>query len=191
MSRLSILLAAAAFSLPLAAYADTPAPPVAANAAFGAFQSVCSSTGAAYDKVAAAATAGGWVDTPVPAEDEPANVSITGKMARSKADAGVTLTLLATQGVQHASDGDVTVATCEIRSNKQDEGVRAAAQAWLGFAPDSQDQGLDVYYVKPGAKPAHVAKADIGKALAAGGVGVLKVQQDADGVILKLQTFSK
>ena len=186
MSRLPILLAAAALALPVGATAQT-----APDAAFNAFQSVCGATGGAYDKVAAAVATGGWVDSGVPAEN-PGNISITGQMARSKADEGVTLTLLATQGVQHASDGDVQVSTCKISSNKPDAALLTEAQSWLGVPPDSSDQGLAVYYVKPGgAKPQHVAKTDIGKALAAGGVAVVKFQQDTDGAILVYQTFSK
>ncbi|HUZ14245.1 MAG TPA: hypothetical protein VMU93_15520 [Caulobacteraceae bacterium] len=187
MSRLPLLAAFGALCLPVGALAAAPAP----DAAFDAFQNVCSATAASYPAVVKAADAGGWADTAVPADSD-AKVTITAKMARSKAAGGETLMLSATQGLLQGAGGGTPVSTCKISSNRPEPDLIARAKAWLGYAPDAApDPTLAVYYVKPGgAKPEHVAKANLNAALASGGLSVLKFQQDPDGAILVYQTYN-
>jgi hypothetical protein len=187
MIRLSLLAAAAALALPMAALAQSSDP------ALDAFESVCGTAGGAYTAVVQAASPGaGWADTPVVADDDPA-VSVTDKLARTKSVGGVDLTLLATRGLRHTKSGDIPVSTCKISTNKADPALLPAAQSWVGSAPDAApDSTLAVYYVKPGpGKPNHIGQAGLNDAMAAGGFAILKFQENADSAILVYQTYSK
>src|SRR5581483_6677784 len=156
-----------------------------------AFQSLCSATGGDYAAVVKAADAGGWAATAEPTDADD-TIVVNEKAARAKTDNGETLTLFATSGVRHGAGGDIPVSTCKISSNKPDADLLAHTQAWLGYAPDSGDAGLAVYYVKSASpKPTHVGKDGVGAAMAAGSVSVVKVQQDPNGAILVYQTFHK
>ena len=187
MIRLSLLAAAAALTLPIAARAQ------AADPALEAFEAVCGSAGGDFPSVVRAANpADGWADTPVVAEDDPA-VSITDKQARTKSVGGVELTLLATRGLRHTKTGDIPVSTCKISTNKPDPALLPAAQSWVGTAPDaSPDSTLAVYYVKPGpGKPNHIGQAGLNDAMNAGGFAILKFQENSDSAILVYQTYTK
>jgi len=188
MIRLSLLAAAAALVLPLAAHAQGP------DAALDAFQSICGATAGAYPAVVRAADSSSWTDTSIRPEPDP-SVSITDTTARSKSVNGVDLTLLATRGLRHTKSGDIPVSTCKISADKPDPALLAAAQAWVGAAPDAApDPTLAVYFVKPGAgKPDHIGNdpAAQNAAMASGGLAILKFQQNSDSAILVYQIYSK
>jgi hypothetical protein len=184
-----LLAAAAALALPLAGLAAGPA---AADPALDAFKAACWDTGNNYVNVLKVADASGWTETQLVPETED-NVSITDQAAREKDDAAGKLTLLVNRGLRHSSGGDITEANCKLSFGKADPGVLAAAQSWIGVAPDAApDPTLATYFVKPtpGA-PQHLGKDDLNAALGAGGFAVLKFQVDASGVTLVYQTFSK
>ena len=139
-----------------------------------------------------AADADGWTDTAVSGGDE-AGVSITDKAAMEKAvDGGGRLTLLVTRGLRHMSTGDLKVTTCKLSYSKADPGLISAAQSWIGGAPDGGDATLAIYYVGlSSGTPNHVGKAGMGAALSAGGLSILKFQQDSDAGILVDQSYAK
>jgi hypothetical protein len=182
-------------SLALAAAVSVLAIPVSAAAAdttFSAFQSLCFATSDDYVAVGNAAKAAGWTETEVTGGDED-GVSITGKAALEKpGDNGGRMTLLVTQGIRHLKSGDLKVTTCKISYDKAIPGLTSEAQAWIGGAADGGDATLAVYYVAltPGT-PNHVGKAGMNAALAAGGLSILKFQQDSDASILVDQSYSK
>jgi hypothetical protein len=185
MTRLTILAAAAAaLAFPAVASAqDDPA--------LAAFETVCVASGGNYAQMLSAATSGGWTDTQVVPETDTA-VSITSQAAREKTVDGVTLTLLVNQGLRHTRSGDVPQSVCKISDGRPDPGVITRSTAWLGFAQDSGDATLAVYYVKPGGvRPAHVPSDGLNAAMAAGGFSIIKVQQDQGSAIFVYTTYSK
>ena len=188
MIRLSLLAAAAALALPLAAHAQGPDP------ALDAFQSICGTAGGEYPAMVRAAESSSWTDTSIRPEPDP-SVSITDTTARAKNVNGVDLTLLATRGLRHTKSGDIPVSTCKISTNKPDPALLAAAQAWVGVAPDAApDPTLAVYFVKAGAgKPDHIGNDPSAQnaAMAASGLAILKFQQNSDSAILVYQTYRK
>jgi hypothetical protein len=183
-------------SLALAAAVSILAIPVsaaAADSAFSEFQSVCWGTSDDYVAALKAATADGWKDgADVTAADEE-GVSVTDKSALEKSgDNGGRMTLLITRGIRHISSGDLKVTTCKLSYDKADPTLNSAAQAWIGGAADGGDATLAVYYVAmtPGT-PNHVGKAGMNAALSAGGLSILKFQQDSNAAILVDQSYSK
>jgi hypothetical protein len=96
------------------------------------------------------------------------------------------------RGLRHISSGDVKEQSCKLVTNKADNALVGEGQSWVGAAPDAGDPTLAVYYVKlaPG-KPDHVGKDGINAAMAAGGFGILKFQQDSDSGIMVYQGYSK
>jgi len=182
-------------SVALAAAVSLLAIPVSAAAAdttLSAFQSICWGTSDDYLASLAAAKAGGWSETEVTGGDED-GVSITDKAALEKpGDNGGRMTLLVTRGIRHISSGDLKVTTCKISYDKAIPALASEAKAWIGGAADGGDAVLAVYYVAmtPGT-PNHVGKAGMNAALAAGGISILKFQQDSDDAILVDQSYSK
>ena len=169
-----------------------PVSAAAADTTFSAFQSICFAT--SDDYLASLKTAGsaGWTETQVTGGDED-GVSITDKAALEKpGDNGGRMTLLVTRGIRHIKSGDLKVTTCKLSYDKADPSLTSAAQAWIGGAADGGDATLAVYYVAltPGT-PNHVGKAGMNAALAAGGLSILKFQQDSDAAILVDQSYSK
>jgi hypothetical protein len=187
MTRLTIFAAAAAFLLaPVSAFAADATDPVAAE-----FENVCGAAHGAYVNVLSAATSGNWTETQVVPETD-TTVSITSQTSREKTVGDATLTLLASQGLRHTSGGDIAQTVCKISSNKPDSGVDARIQAWLGFKPDSDNQGLSVYYFHyVNGQLQHVPQSGLQGALNAGGFAFIKVQADPGATILVLQTYSK
>lgn len=169
-----------------------PASAAAADAAFDAFQTVCWGASDDYVAVLKAASSAGWTDTAVSGGDEQ-GVSITDKAAKEKAvEGGGRLTLLVTRGLRHMTSGDLKVTTCKLSYSKADPALISGAQSWIGGAPDGGDATLAIYYVglSSGA-PNHVGKAGMSAALSAGGLSILKFQQDSDSTILVDQSYSK
>ena len=186
MIRTSLLALAAlgAFAVPLAAAAETPDP------ALAAFEAVCVANANNYTGALDAAKAAGFVDTQlIPPTDE--TISITSKQAREKVVGTEHLTLLVSQGLRHLKSGDISEADCKISTDQADDGIRERTKLWLGFAPDSSDDGLSTFYVKTGAQPIHIEPSGLNAALAAGGFSVIKAQQDTASATLVYTTFSK
>jgi len=181
----AIAAAACALAMPMSAAAASGDP------AFDAFQSVCWNTGGDYLAAVKAADADGWKDTNVVAETEQ-GLSVTDKAAREKQVGNMNYTVFISRGLRHISTGDVKEQTCKLVVDKPDNALVGEGQAWVGVAPDGGDPTLAVYYVKlaPG-KPDHVGKDGINAAMAAGGFGILKFQQDSDSGIMVYQGYSK
>ncbi len=186
MNRFTILAAAAALMLPASAFAANATDQVAAE-----FENICGATHGNYVKVLSATTSDNWTDTQVTPEPD-STVSVTAETAREKPVGDATLTLLASQGLRHTSGGDIAQTVCKISSNKPDPAIGSQMQSWLGFAPDSDAQGLSVYYVHfVDGKLEHVPQSGLQAALNSGGFAFVKVQTDSDATILVLQTYSK
>ena len=119
-------------------------------------------------------------------------MSVTDKAAREKVVGNVHLTLLVSRGLRHISSGDIKEQICKLSVNKADAGLVAAGQSWVGAQPDSGDPTFSVYYTKlaPG-KPVHVGKDGANAAMAAGGFGVLKFQEDSSSGIMVYQSYAK
>jgi hypothetical protein len=182
---LALLAAVSALALPATAMAQT-------DAALAAFQSICWNTTDDYVAILKAAGDAGWTNADVTAPDED-GVSVTDKAAREKSvEGGGRLTLLVSRGLRHISSGDLKVTTCKISFSKGDPGLISGAQAWIGSAPDNTDPTLAIYYVSlASGKPNHVGKAGMGAALSAGGLSILKFQQDSNASIMVDQSYSK
>ncbi|HEV2364333.1 MAG TPA: hypothetical protein VGS12_09085 [Caulobacteraceae bacterium] len=103
------------------------------DAAFKAFRSVCGETQGDFDAVQAASNTQGWKNTDVHAT--PMNgVTVSDELSRTKQVDGKDLTLMATRGTTRDGTG---VSTCTVYADKSAlAGVRAAAQKWMGFAPN-------------------------------------------------------
>ena len=185
MIRSFAIAAVAALAVPMSAAAAT------ADPAFDAFQSICWNTGGDYVAAVKAADDGGWKDTDVVVDSEP-GLSVTDKAAREKAVGDARLTVLVSRGLRHISTGDIKEQTCKLSVNKADSALVGEGQSFVGAAPDGGDPTFAVYYVKlaPGA-PVHVGKAGANSAMAAGGFGVLKFQQDSSSGIIVYQSYSK
>jgi hypothetical protein len=181
----AIAAAACALAVPMSA-AAADADPVLAS-----FQSICWNSAGDYLASIKAADADGWKDTDIVADAEP-GLSVTDKAAREKDVAGMRYTLLVSRGLRHISTGDIKEQTCKLSVNKPDNALVGEGQSWVGAPADGGDATFAVYYVKlaPGA-PAHVGKDGANAAMAAGGFGVLKFQQDSDSGILVYQSYSK
>jgi hypothetical protein len=181
----AIVAAACALAVPMSA-AAADADPV-----FDAFQSICWDTAGDYLASVKAADTGGWKDTDVVADTE-AGLSVTDKAAREKQVGNKTYTVFISRGLRHISTGDVKEQSCKLVVNKPDNALVGEGQSWVGVAPDAGDPTLAVYYVKlaPG-KPDHLGKDGINAAMAAGGFGILKFQQDSDSGIVVYQGYSK
>jgi hypothetical protein len=185
MTRLSILAAGAALLLPASAFAAD------ADPALAAFQAICGQAKGSYVSMLSNATSQNFTETQVTPETD-AGVSITAQAAREGSVDGITLTLLASQGVRHTSKADLAQTVCKLSSNKPDPNAIADTQAALGFAPDSNSQGLAVFYFSTASgKPTHVAPSGLQTALDAGGFSFIKVQQDEGSAIFVYQTYSK
>ena len=170
-----------------AAYADTGDP------ALDAFQSICLASPNDYLSIIKAADAAGWTETELVPEPNDA-ISITDKAAREKTLGEVHMTLLVSRGLRHTKGGDVSEADCKVSTEKPDPGMVAKTKTWLGFAPDSGDATLAVFYVKPGGgQPAHIdgGSAALNSAMTNGGFSVIKAQQDQGSSILVYTSFSK
>jgi len=181
----SIAIAAAVCAL------GAPVSAAAADPVFDAFQSICWDTGGDYLASVKAADASGWKDTNVVADVE-AGLSVTDKAAREKQVGNQTYTVFISRGLRHISTGDVKEQSCKLVTNKADNALVGEGQSWIGAAPDAGGPTLAVYYVKlaPG-KPDHVGKDGINAAMAGGGFGILKFQQDSDSGIMVYQGYSK
>ena len=181
---LALVAAVSLLALPVSA--------AAADTAFAEFQSVCWGTSDDYVAALKVAAADGFRDTDVTAADEE-GVSITDKSALEKqGDNGGRMTLLISRGIRHISSGDLKVTTCKLSYDKADPSLTSAAQAWIGGAADGGDATLAIYYVAlASGTPNHVGKAGMGAALSAGGLSILKFQQDSDAAILVDQSYSK
>jgi hypothetical protein len=186
----SLALAAALslLAVPLAAHAQDSVDPALAD-----FQKICWSSAGDYLGAVKTAAADDWADADVVADDDP-QVSLTDKTAKSKSVGDNQLSVLITRGLRKMKDGSqLKVETCKISSSKPDGALVSEAKTWIGAPPDSApDPTLAVYFVKPGAgAPDHVGQAGSNAALAAGGLGILKFQQERDGSILVYQVYSK
>lgn len=183
----SIAIAAAisALAIPISASA------AGADPAFDAFQSICWNTAGDYLATIKAADADGWTNADLVADKE-AGLSITDQAAREKTVGGARLTLLLSRGLRHVSSGDIKEQTCKLSTSRANSGLVGEGKAWVGSAPDGGDPTLAVYYVKlASGKPDHVGKDGANAAMAAGGFGVLKFQQDSDAAIMVYQSYSK
>ena len=180
--------------LALAALGVCAAPMTAAAAsadpALNAFQSICVTHANNYSDVLTAAAADGWTDTQlIPTTDD--GVSITSKAAKEKTVGTTHLTLLVSTGLRHTKTGDIPEGDCKVSTDSADPTIVDGAKSWLGFAPDSGDATLAVFYVKTGAQPTHIPPAGLNAALAAGGFSVIKAQQDQSSAILVYTSYSK
>ena len=184
--------------LALASLAALALPASAALAATGdpaldAFSSICLASPNDYLSIVKAADAAGWTETELVPEAND-TVSVTDKAAREKSVGDVHLTLLVSRGLRHTKGGDVTEADCKVSTEKPDPGVVDKTKSWLGFAPDSGDATLAVFYVKPGGgQPAHIdgGATALNTAMSSGGFSVIKAQQDQSSSILVYTRFSK
>jgi hypothetical protein len=182
---LAIAAAISALAIPMSASAAGDDP------AFDAFQSICWNTSGDYVATIKAADGAGWTETDLVADKEQ-GLSITDQAAREKNVGGLRLTLLLSRGIRHISTGDIKEQTCKLSVNKADNGLVGEGQAWVGAAPDGGDPTFAVYYVKlASGNPDHVGKDGANAAMAAGGFGVLKFQQDSDAGIMVYQSYSK
>jgi hypothetical protein len=182
---LAIAAAVSALAIPMSASAQ------GADPAFDAFQSICWNTSGDYLAAKAAADGGGWSESDVVADKE-TGLSVTDQAAREKNVGGLRLTLLISRGIRHISTGDIKEQTCKLSVNKADNALVGEGKAWVGVAPDAGDPTFAVYYVKlASGKPDHVGKDGANTAMAAGGFGVLKFQQDSDAGILVYQSYAK
>ena len=138
-----------------------------------------------------AADADGWHSADVKADNE-AGMSVTDTAAREKIVGPLHLTLLVSRGLRHISTGDIKEQICKLSVNKADPSLVASGQSWIGAAADGGDPTFSVYYTKlaPG-KPVHVGKDGANAAMAAGGFGVVKFQQDSDAGIMVYQSYAK
>jgi hypothetical protein len=183
-------------SIALAAAVSALAIPMSASAAgddpaFAAFQSICWNTSGDYVAAIKAADTDGWQTADLVADKEN-GLSITDQAAREKTVGPLRLTLLISRGLRHVSSGDLKEQTCKLSVDKADAGLVGEGQAWIGAAPDSGDPTFSVYYVKlASGKPEHVGKDGANAAMAAGGFGILKFQQDADSGIMVYQSYAK
>jgi len=188
---LALAAAAAVLAVPISTQAQG-----APDAAWTSFQHICWDTTGDYVGSIRAAAADGWADADVVAEDDPA-ISLTDKAAKSKTVGSEQLSVLVTRGLRKMKDGSqIKVTTCKVTSSGPGAGLIHMAQDWVGAAPDSADPAdaptLAVFFVKaqPG-QPDHVGSAGAGAAMSAGGLGVLKFQQEKDGSILVYTVYSK
>jgi hypothetical protein len=182
---IAIAAAVSALAIPMSASAAGDDP------AFAAFQSICWNTAGDYVATVKAADTDGWQTADLVADKE-AGLSITDQAAREKTVGPLRLTLLVSRGLRHVSSGDLKEQTCKLSVDKADNALIGEGQAWIGAAPDGGDPTFSVYYVKlASGKPDHVGKDGANAAMAAGGFGVLKFQQDSGSGIMVYQSYAK
>lgn len=175
---------AAAF---LAAAAPAFAAPGGAQS-FAAFTKVCGDTHADYPAVVAAADAGGWRPTQVKADAFP-GVTVAESLSRDTSAGGAALTLYAWRGAK----GAIQIAECQVRIGKGKLAeMRAAAQAWLGFAPqDATAKKATFLFTDEGGAHKAVAQADRDTAAAGAGLQMMTVSGDPDGAIVSILKIKK
>ncbi len=150
---------------------------------------MCADTHADYAAVLAAAQEGGWAPSEVnsPTMEK---VVVAQTLGQAKKVDGVGLTLFAWRG---ATKTGVQVAGCTVRVAKVDTAqAQAAAQAWLGFAPQvtSPTKATFHYTEADGARTA-IDSTQYDAAAAAGGLDMLTISGDAKGTVIDLLKIKK
>ena len=175
----------------LAALASLPAraaPSVGADTPFGAFQSVCLTPNADFEKVTAAAAS--WRPTEVTGDATLAGVTVSNRLTRATKVGGVPLTLFAWTGTMKTG---VRVSACTVRVSKPDfEDNQVAAASWAGFpAQDSAPRKAVFRYTSAASGPAAVDKSGFDTASAGEGMDILTVSGDVHGAVLDLLKIKK
>ena len=162
----------------------------AAQPAFNAFASVCGDTRADFPAVAAAADAQGWRKSDVVAESSMPGVAIADRLSRELKAGDSPLTLSAWRGTTKSG---VQVSACTVRVAKPDfAGLRGAAQAWIGFAPQD-DAATKAIFRFTDTASAHkaLASGEYDAAAAGTGMEILTVSGDSHGAVVDLLKIKK
>ena len=160
-------------------------------AAISAFQQLCGATSADYDGVVKAADGAGWKAIEV-LTDPMHGVTLIDKVSRSQKIGDATVKLYAMHGTNQSSSGLVNVSECMITSDKGGPGILAAAHAWLGIAPTSDDGHKASYlFAMRDGKRTPIANTDIPAAIDAGGAYLVKVSANDSMASVDMYRFVK
>jgi len=175
----SAALAVALFALPGVA---------AAAPAFDAFRQICGDTRADYAAVVTAANAGGWAAADVKAEMME-GVVVSAQVSRSKTVAGDKLVLQTWTGLK----GAYKITACTVRaSNSKTDEIKAAVQAWVGFAPQASDpKSITFRFADEAGARRALTQADYDTAAAGPGLEMLTVSNDGTDTIIDLLNVKK
>ncbi|MGI9170307.1 MAG: hypothetical protein ACR2FH_09055 [Caulobacteraceae bacterium] len=156
--------------------------------AFAAFAQVCGDTHADYPAVLAVADAGAWRATQIKADPFP-GVTVAQSLSRDSSAGGSALTLHAWRGAK----GAIQISECKVRVGKAKLAeIRAAAQTWLGFAPqDATAKKATFMFTDEGGARKAVAQADRDAAAAGAGLQMMTVSGDSDGAIVAILKIKK
>ena len=156
--------------------------------AFAAVVQVCGDTHADYPAILAAADAGGWKTTQVKADAFP-GVTVAESLSRDTSAGGSALTLYAWRGAK----GAIQLSECKVRIGKgKFAEAQAAAQAWLGFAPQAATAKKATFlFTDQGGTHKALTQADQDAAAAGAGMQILTVSADQDGAILGILKIKK
>jgi hypothetical protein len=162
----------------------------AAATPFDAFKTVCGTPAAELAAVTKAADAAGWAPSDTAADANMPNVTVTGTLARATSVEKTGLVLTAWQGANKAG---VKISDCTVHIAKGDLGrARAAAAAWLAFAPQEGDAKRAIFRFTPAdGGPKAVDKAEFDAAAGGSGLEILTVSSDASGAVLDLMMIKK
>ena len=165
------------------------AAPPAAQGAFDAFARVCGETHADYAAVTAALDTQGWKAAEVKAATLQ-GVTVSDHIGRALRVSGTDLTVFAWRG---ATANQIQVSGCTVRvAALKAEGLRASAQAWTGFAPQTTDAKKAAFqFTDDGAAHRALAKADYDAAAAGAGLEMFTVSADGPDTILDLLKIKK
>lgn len=183
MNRIGSFLAATL----VAAAAPALAAPDSAQS-FAAFTKVCGDTHADYPAVLAAADGDGWKTTQVKADPFP-GATVAESLSRDTSAGGSALTLYAWRGAK----GAIQLSECKVRIGKgKFADAQAAAQAWLGFAPQTATAKKATFlFTDEGGAHKALTQADQDAAAAGAGMQILTVSADQDGAVLGILKIKK
>ncbi len=173
------LIATAAIALPGLA---------AAAPAFDAFRQICGDTRADYPAVVKAVDAGGWATADVKAAPME-GVVVSEQISRSKTVSGDKLVLQAWRGMK----GAFKVTECTMRApNSKTEEIKAAVQAWVGFAPQiSEPKRIAFRFADEAGARRALTPAEYDAAGAGPGLEMLAVSNDGTDTIIELLNIKK
>ena len=160
-----------------------------AEPAFDAFAKVCGDSHMDYTAVAKLADSDGWKAQTV-VGDTMDKVTISDKLSRGETVGGQDLTLLAWQG---AAKGGTHVTACTVRiSHPNYAKLRAAAEVWAGFAPQTNAARRASFQFTDTDGVRHaVAAGDANAAAAGSGLEIMTVWLDPNGAVLDLLKIKK
>jgi len=156
--------------------------------AFAAFVKVCGDTHGDYSAISTAADANGWKTTQVKADAFP-GVTVADSLSRDTSAGGSALTLYAWRGAK----GAIQISECKVRIGKGKLAeMQAAAQAWLGFAPqDATAKKASFLFTDEGGAHKALGPADRDAAAAGAGLRMMTVSGDPDGAIVSILKIKK